>query len=97
MLETVLLGEYRKFESVLMLNTLRESYVDDGFGVVPETGQVVGFIQAAEPPGEALQDRCGSPESQATTLHLVKLVALSQHFKSILHGGEKEEERWEKR
>lgn len=71
-------------ENVLIQQKLRESYVDDCFGVVPETRQVLGFIQTAEHPRETLQDRCSSPESQTTTLHLVKLVALSQHFKSVL-------------
>lgn len=72
--------------------------------MVPETRQVVSLIHTAEHPGETLQDGSSSPESQTTTLHLVKLVALSQHFKSILDRGgkeekeeeQKEEERWEK-
>lgn len=67
--------------------------------MVPETRQVVSLIHTTEHPGETLQDGGSSPESQTTTLHLVKLVALSQHFKSILDRGgkeQKEEKRWEK-
>lgn len=89
-------GECRKIENVLVQNNWRESHIDDGFGVVPETRQAVSLIHTTEHPGETLQDGGSSPESQTTTLHLVKLVALSQHFKSILDRGGKEEERWEK-
>lgn len=62
----------------------------------------MSLIHTTEHLGETLQDRGSSPESQTTTLHLVKLVALSQHFKSILDRGgkeeeeQKEEERWRK-
>lgn len=61
-------------------------YLHDGFGVLPQTRQVVSCPQALHREGETLQDRRGSPESQALPLHHAEFIAFCQHLKGILRG-----------
>lgn len=67
------------------------SYIYDGLGMLPQTGQVVSGLQAPHRRRETLQDRCSSPEGQARTLQLVEFIVLRQHFKSVLEGEVEEE------
>lgn len=73
----------------------RGPYIHDGLGMVPQTRQLVGGLQTAHRPGKTLQDRCGSHVAQTSALHLTELVALREHFESILEENG-DEGRWEK-